>query len=170
MHLNIEVSPGRDQVITFIYIVEIICQKIKFQLQHAVFHDVWSAWFCLFVRNYPANGKVLLKKKKCIWPEIWFSLPSLSQTLFISGKRQRDIITHAFRSSSKRQYVCPILSKFKFPPHFSIQFLSPKVHDNPSSWSRIVPWGEVQTFSAQEVRRVYSMSSKERWQRWWWWW
>jgi hypothetical protein len=152
MHFDIEVSSGRKQIIKIIYIVLMICQKIKFHFHHHVFHDVWSAWFCLVFRNYPTKGKLFLNKY--IWHEMWFSLPSLSQTFLISGRRQRDIITHAFRSSSKRQYVCQILSKVEFSPHLSIEFLSLKVLDNPLSGSRIFPWGEVQKFSADKVRRV----------------
>jgi hypothetical protein len=109
---------------------------------------------------FPQTSRFSWKKWYMTWSVI-FSTFFISNFIYFGKTPERDIITHAFMSSSKRQYVCPILSKIKFPPHFSIEFLSPKFHDHPSSGSRIVPWGEVQKFNADEVRRIYSISSKE---------
>ena len=82
----------------------------------------------------------------------------LSQNFLISGRRQTDIITHAFKSSSKRQDVCPILSNSEFSPHISIEFLSLKAHDNPSGEPNL-SMRRGQKFNAD---RFYSVSSKER--------
>jgi len=45
----------------------------------------------------------------------------------------------------KRRYSCHILMKFTTSREIFAKYSNIKFHENPSGWSRIVPWGETRT-------------------------
>ena len=64
----------------------------------------------------------------------------LSETFFILGRTERDVIKNAYWSSCKvnTRYSCHILMKFEFSGHIFEKYSLIKFHENPSSGSLVV--------------------------------
>ena len=84
----------------------------------------------------------------------WFSLQLLSETFLILRRIWRDIILHIRWSSCT---VPLLLSEFNEKLIFSITFekySNIKFHENPSSGSRLVPWGRTERQTERQTDRT----------------
>ena len=66
----------------------------------------------------------------------------MSETLLILRRIQRDIIINVQRYSGKETLFLSYFKKFTTSREIFEKYSNIKFNENPSDWSRIVPWGE----------------------------
>jgi hypothetical protein len=107
---------------------------------------ILSSLACPALQYFPTltHKRHHLKKKllntKCVF---WFSLQLLSETFLMLRRNERDMIKNVYRSASckvpfiivRLQWNLNFLKKFSKNPQIS------NFHENPSSGSRVVPYG-----------------------------
>ena len=110
---------------------------------HAPCYQLWPAGLYNVFAHYLTKGTTF-GKKKSYWTQnvFWFSLQSLSDTFVILRTSQRDTIQ---MSSSLRVKFPSFLSDFNknwiFSQRIFDKFSHIEFHENPSSESRVVPYG-----------------------------
>jgi len=57
-------------------------------------------------------------------------------------KWERETIKMYIGLHVKYRYSCPILMKFEFSRQISEKYSNIKFHEHPSSWSRVIPYGQ----------------------------
>jgi hypothetical protein len=92
--------------------------------------------------HYLMNGTIFeetLLNTKCVF---WFSLHLLSEIFLILRRNERDSTKNIYWSSLwSTRYSCPILMKPEFSRQIFEKSSSITFHENPSSGSRVVPFG-----------------------------
>jgi hypothetical protein len=86
-------------------------------------------------QRHDFSGKKLLIVE-CVF---WFLLQLFSGTFHILRRIKRDTVINVHRSSCKVTHSCQILTKLDFFPYSFEEYTNIKLHENPSSGSRIVP-------------------------------
>jgi hypothetical protein len=114
--------------------------------------------------RFSGGGELL--NVKCVF---WFSLQRLSETVFILRKIQRDIIIKAYWSARKVPVIfCRVLIKAEFSRQIFRKFSNIKFHENPSSGSRLIPWGRTDrqtdiTRLTDAFRNFANAPNKDKW-------
>jgi hypothetical protein len=103
---------------------------------------LWSVWLYRIFPHYLTNGTILgkyLLNIKCVF---WFSLQLLSETFLILRRIQRDMVINVHRSSCKVPLFLSDFNVLEFSRQIFKKCSNIKLHENPSSVSRVVPCGQ----------------------------
>jgi hypothetical protein len=100
-------------------------------------------WLHNNFRHFLINGKIFGNKLLQIKCAFWFSLQLLFETFIILRRIQRDIVINIETSSCKAPVIlCRILVKLEFSRHILGKSSNIKFHQNTSTGSRVVPFGQ----------------------------
>jgi hypothetical protein len=110
---------------------------------HASYYHLWPSPHYKRFPHYLINGKIFEKKRllntKCVFR---ISLQLLSEIFFILRRTERDMIKNLYWPSCKR-YSYLILMILGFSRQIFEKYSNIRLHENLSSGSRVVPYGEM---------------------------
>ena len=112
---------------------------------HVPYCHLWPARLYGILPHYLTNGTIFEKEKKKslnIENVFRFSLRLLTNTFLILKTEERYDQKRILTFVQSARYSCPILTKLEFSRQIYEKYTNIKFQDNPSSGSRVLPYGQ----------------------------
>ena len=134
-----------------------LCVFVALGTQHAMLtrHIVICGLTRSTILSTLSHTRTITEKKiYCKLNVFWFSLQILSETFFILGRTERDMIKMCICLHVKYRYSCQILMKIEFSRWIFEKYSKIEFHENPINGSRVIPCGRKDRY--EEAKSLFS--------------